>query len=52
MPPYCLEYRGGLPPSDDEWQMFQRLFLPPRHMRDYVFHRPLARNARFRQLRV
>src|SRR6266850_391136 len=37
---------------DNEWQMFQRLFLPPRHMRDHVFHRPMARDARFRQLRV
>ena len=35
---------------EDERQMFQRLFLPPRHVRDHVFHRPMARDARFRQL--
>ena len=36
---------------DDERQMFQRLLLPPGHVRDNVFHRPIARDARLRQLR-
>jgi hypothetical protein len=48
--------RYGVPrwpvPVDDERQMFQRLLLPPRHVRDNVLYRPIARDATFRQLRV
>ena len=35
-----------------ERQMAQRLFLPPGHMRDDVFHRPVTRDVRLCQLRA
>ena len=35
---------------DDEWQVLQRLLLPRRHVREDVFHRPIAHDARLRQL--
>src|SRR2546429_6401210 len=35
---------------DDERQIFQRLLLPRGHVRKDIFHRPIAHDARLRQL--
>src|SRR5438067_13128830 len=40
------------PAGEDERQVRERFFLPPRHVRDDVSHRPGARHARLHQLRV
>src|SRR5438477_201245 len=39
------------PALDDERQILQRLLLPRRHVREDIFHRPIARDAGFHQLR-
>ena|ERR687895_2654046 len=40
------------PSLDDERQILQRLLLPRSHMRKDIFHRPIARDAGFGQLRA
>lgn len=37
---------------DNERQMLQCLLLPPGHVRDNVFYRPIVRDTRLRHLRV
>ena len=45
-----LDVSRGHASCDDERQILQRLFLPRGHVRKDVFHRPIAYDARLRQL--
>ncbi len=45
-----LDVSRGPASCDDERQILQRLFLPSGHVRKDVFHRPIAYDARLRQL--
>ncbi len=46
------EYRGGLPPGEDQRQVFQCLLVPPGDVRDQIPHRPRAGDTGFEHLLV